>query len=486
MLWNDLRDYLDRLDKLGMLRTVYDADWNLEIGIITELMVERGGPALLFDRIKGYPEGGRVASNVCPTPERMALALGLDNTRPLKQIAEEWERVMRAYEPVEPKEVSWGPVFENVALVEDVDLFRFPTPLWHDKDVDRYIGTGVCVIQRDPDTGFLNSGSYRVAIHDKKTCCVFMEADRHGDLIRRKHWGRGEKCPVIVSVGQEPILTLLSGTTYKCPDGVSEFSVAGYVHKDPYPIVKGQVTGLPIPATAEIAIEGFIPAPNERLEPEGPFGEWTGYYGHGRRAETVVEVAAIYYRNDPIIFGSPPTRHVRAYKEMGAVDLRTKLRLERAGIKGIEGVFSVVSPGFRAVAVKQMYEGHVDDLIRALEPGGQQYSGNHIWVLVDEDIDIAKTAEVLWAVASRCIPEHGVKVIPGTAVWQLDPRIPPGQASDPSREGRRPYSAHNLVINACRPFRWKDQFPEVNMNSRELREQVEQKWAALFEEIKPY
>ena len=198
MLRNDLRAYLDKLDTLGMLTTVHDADWDEEMGVITELMTERGGPALLFDRIKGYPEGFRVATNVYPTLERMALALGLDYKQPLIEAAEEWDRVMQACELVPPREVPDGPILENVLMGDDVDLFKFPTPKWHDRDEDRYIGTGVCVIQRDPDTGFVNSGSYRVAIHDKTTCCVFIEPDRDGDLIRRKHWERGEKCPVVV------------------------------------------------------------------------------------------------------------------------------------------------------------------------------------------------------------------------------------------------------------------------------------------------
>lgn len=482
MLWNDLREYLDKLDELGMLATVHDAHWDEEIGAISELMTERGGPALLFDRIPGYPAGFRVAANVCPTPQRMALALGLHHEQSVVEMAEEWRQVIEARELVPPREVADGPILENVLTGDAVDLFKFPAPKWHDKDLDRYLGTGVCVIQRDPDTGFVNVGAYRVAIHDKTTCGLFMEPGRDGDVIRRKHWSRGEKCPVIVSVGQEPILTLLSGgSLFHCDYGTSELDVAGYLQKAPYPIVRGRVTGLPMPASAEIVIEGFIPPPEERLAPEGPFGEWTGYYGHGRRPETVIEVEAIYYRNDPIIFGSPPLRHIRAYQEMSSVDLRTKARLEKAGIPGVAAVFALVSPGLRAVSIKQMYEGHVEDLIRVLEPGGDQYSGNHIWVLVDDDVDVSKTPEVLWAMATRLIPEHGVTTIPGTAVWQLDPRIPPGGDSDPTREGRRSYSAHNLVLNACRPYQWKDEFPVVNVNGAELRKRTEEKWGELFE-----
>jgi UbiD family decarboxylase len=483
MRWKDLRDYADQLEELGELVRVSGASWEAEIGVISELMNEVGGPALLFDDIPGYPKGFRVAANMSRGPERFAIAFGLNYLRPLEELTEEWRALSQTYRVVPPQDVSTGPVFENTMAGADVDLLRFPAPKWHESDGNRYIGTGVCVINRDPDTGFVNAGSYRVAIHDKTTCTVFMEAHRHGDAIRQKHWARGEKCPIVITVGQDPILTSLAGGhPFMCKDGESEFAVAGYFQGDAYRMVNGPVTGIPIPATAEIAIEGFMPAPDEALAPEGPFGEWTGYYAHGRRPETIVEVAAVHYRNDPIIFGSPPLRPIHPYREVGSIDVAAKAKLMQAGIHGVQAVVQLMRPGFRVVSLKQMYEGHVDDVVRALEPGGDQYSGHHILVVVDDDIDPADTTEVLWAMASRVIPQSGVSVIPGTAYWQLDPRIPPGQRSDPSKgEGRRPYQAHNLVINACRPYAWREEFPPVNMNSREARSRIQDKWKWLFD-----
>lgn len=483
MLWNDLRQFIDRLDELGELKRVNGADSDEEIGVISELMIERGGPGLLFDEIPGYPAGYRILANVCKSARNTAIAVGIDHERTLREMGEEWEARVRGCKPIPPEVLSTGPVFENVLDGGDVNLLKFPSPKWHDRDGNRYIGTGVCVINQDPDSGFVNSGAYRVAVHDERTCGLFIEPYHHGDIIRRKYWQRGQKAPVAVSVGQEPILTILSGGSgYFCPEGVSEIDVAGYFLGAPYQVVKAPVTGLPVPATAEIVIEGFVPSPDEVVVPEGPFGEWTGYYAHGRRPETIIEVAAIYHRNDPIIFGDPPTRPVRSYSELGDIDVRAKTMLEEKGIPGIRSVYRIARPAFRVVAMTQMYDEHVDDVIRALEPGGQQGMGNRIWLLVDDDIDITNHEEVLWAIATRCIPEHGVTVVPGTAVWQLDPRIPPGERSDPDKEqGRRAYSAHNLIINACRPWAWKDEFPPVNVNSPELRERVERKWASLFQ-----
>ncbi len=478
MLWDDLRHYLLKLEEAGELRRVDGANWEEDIGGITELMTEKLGQSLLFDHIPGYPKGFRVASNLFTTAKRTAIAFGLDPSP--HGLAERWHKVIAGFKPVPPREEESGPVMENILTGDAVDLYKFPTPKWHENDGGRYIGTGLCVIQKDPDSDFVNVGAYRVSIYDKNTCTIFMEHGKHGDRIRRKYWDRGEKAPVIISVGQEPVLMALAGpSVYMTPEGVSEFEVAGYIHGSAYPVVKGEFTGLPMPAHGEIVIEGFMPSPSEALVPEGPFGEWTGYYAHGRRPETIIEVKAIYHRNEPIIFGQPPMRPIGNYNNpnFGGDDLDAKLRLEKAGIAGVQRIFYLGRPNMRAVAIKQMSPTHVDDIIRVLVPGGDQYMGHHIWVLVDDDIDISKSEEVLWAIAGRCAPEIGITVIPGTAVWQLDPRVRPEDRSDPSQQkGRTSYTAHNLVINACRLYDWIKDFPPVAVNSLGLRQRIQKKW----------
>jgi len=477
VLWTDLREFLKCLEDRNELRMVKGASWQEEIGAITELVTERKGPALMFDEVPGYPSGYRVISNVFTNPERTALALGL-GTEP--GFFQRWRERMRSMKPVPWAEVDTGPIFENVLAGPDVNVCKFPVPKWHENDGGRYIGTGVCVINRDRETGFVNSGAYRVSIVDERTCALFIEHGKHGYRIAQKYWHAGERCPVVISVGQEPVLTALGGpSVYHTAEGISEFEVAGYIHGSPYPVVRGRMTGLPIPAHAEIVLEGFIVSPAERLVPEGPFGEWTGYYAHGRRPELVVEIEAIYHRHDPILFGMPPGRPLACYYNyhLGDDDLEYLDRLENAGIEGVQRVYFLGRPNFRVVSLKQTHPEHVQEVINVLAPGGDAYSGHHIWVLVDDDIDVENPHEVLWAIASRCAPEDGVTVVPGRAVWQLDPRIPPEARSLPGTEGRQSYPAHNLVLNACRPYRWMDEFPPVAVNSRELRERTLQKWA---------
>jgi 4-hydroxy-3-polyprenylbenzoate decarboxylase len=481
MLWRDLREFISHLERTGDLKVVKGANWEEEIGGITELMTEENGPGLLFDDVHGYPSGFRVASNLFTTAARTALAVGLDPKSP--KLSKEWRTLIDNLKPIPVEASNDAPVLENKMLGEDIDLFKFPVPKWHERDGGRYIGTGVCVINKSLSTDVVNVGAYRVAVMDRNTCSIFIEPGKHGYQNAQEYWKRGEKCPVVLSVGQDPILTSLAGPTiFHTPRDISEFEVAGYIHKSPYPVVYGEKTGLPMPAFGEIAIEGFIPSPTERLEPEGPFGEWTGYYAHGRQPELVLEVAAVYYRNDPIIFGLPPERPVGCnyMPNFGIDDYDFVRRLEKANIPGVERIVHVSRPNFRAIAIKQMYPGHVEDVIKVVEPGGDQYCGHNIWVLVDDDVDLDNQSELLWVLASRLAPERGVKVIPGTGVWQLDPLIPPNERSKPDAKGRKPYTAHNLVLNACRPYEWLEQFPPVAVNGPELRARVRDKWAHLF------
>ena len=115
-------------------------------------------------------------------------------------------QISKKIELVPPVEVSTGPIKENIHLGEEVDLFEFPIPKRHEFDGGRYIGTGCIVITRDPDEGWVNFGTYRVQVHDKPIATVYISPGKHGDVIRRKYWVKGNSCPVAVVCGQAPIL----------------------------------------------------------------------------------------------------------------------------------------------------------------------------------------------------------------------------------------------------------------------------------------
>jgi 4-hydroxy-3-polyprenylbenzoate decarboxylase len=118
------------------------------------------------------------------------------------------------------------------------------------------------VITKDPDTGWINAGTYRVQVQDEKTVNIFIEPGKHGDIIRKKYWARGQHCPFAVSVGQPPALSAAAASTL--PEGASEFAAAGARIGRPIELVEGKVTGIPFPADSEIVLEVHAAAGRSR------------------------------------------------------------------------------------------------------------------------------------------------------------------------------------------------------------------------------
>src|SRR5262249_14968937 len=237
---------------------------------------------------------------------------------------------------------------------------KFPAPKWHADDGGNYIGTECLVIAKDPDSDWVNIGTYRVMVHDEKTLGVFIESGKHGDIIRRKWWARGKPCPMAISVGQAPFLGIVGGSALK--PGEPEYAYAGGRIGRPIDVVPGRVTGLPIPADAELVFEGYMPLPETDARDEGPFGEWPGYYASNQRPEPVIHVKAIYHRNDPIIVGQPPTRPTLPGRQIRIPFLALIWdQLEAAGVPGVTGVWKMPGGGTRfidVIAIKQMFAGH--------------------------------------------------------------------------------------------------------------------------------
>ena len=197
-------------------------------------------------------------------------------------------------------------------------------------------------------------------LHDKDKVGFYVSPGKHGRVHRDKRFARGEACPVAMVFGGDPLTFLMAST--ELPHGVSEFDFIGGLRGEPMEVIKGPVTGLPFPANAEIVIEGYAHPDNERLE--GPFGEWTGYYASSARPEPVVDVEAVYYRNDPIITGSPPNRPPDEQARYRALIRSALLReeMERAGVPGITGVWAHEAGGNRfllGVSIEQQYSGHL-------------------------------------------------------------------------------------------------------------------------------
>lgn len=472
----DLREFLRAAEAEGQLRVIEDADPKYEMGAIYELSLENlFPPVLLFKKMKGCDPSAQVIMNV-RTSKFMVGELDMDAVRHFRQKSKQGKKT----EPIPPEWVASGPIFDNVISGDDVDIYRFPAPIWHAEDGGPYIGTECLVITKDPDSDWVNIGTYRTQMHDKKTVTVFMEPGKHGNVIRRKYWDRGLACPMVVCIGQAPVLGGVSRVAF--PPGVSELDIAGGQLGRAIQVVKGKLTGLPIPADAEVAFEGEVPSPEIETRVEGPFGEWPGYYASNARPEPVLRIKQIYYRNDPIIIGQPPVKPTypgRHTHIAGAAALWDAL--ENAGVPGIEGVWKLATGGSRfinVVSIKQLHPGHAKMAGLVATGAGPAAFMGRLTIVVDEDIDITNDAEVMWALATRWDPKTQTDIIDGCWSGNLDPIMPPEKRAAGDMTNSR------MIIYAVRPYHWKDQFPKVNTVSKDYAETVRRKWQDKLEFLK--
>lgn len=462
----DLRELIRIADRRGEVETIRGADTHLEMGALYELSLKQlYPPLLLFEDIPGHAPGQRVLMNV-RFSKLFSGDLTLDALRSFRA------KRKSGGASIPPKIVQGGPITRNIMRGEDVDVLAFPAGHWHEQDGGRYIGTEVLVINKDPDSGWVNIGTYRVMVQDKKTLSVFIEPGKHGSLIREKWWAMGKPCPMVVCVGQAPILGMVAGTASGY--GRSEYDAAGGRLGRPIEVVSGELTGLPIPADAEVAFEGFMPPPSEETRPEGPFAEWPGYYATDSHPEPVVRVGAIYHRDDPIVIGQPPAKPTFPGRQPSLGGMAALWdALEAAGVPGITGVWKPVGGGTRfinVISIKQLHAGHAKMAgLVATGSGPGAYLGR-ITIVVDEDIDITDPAEVLWALATRWDPKTQTDIIEGCYSGYIDPQVSPEQRA------RNDITSSRIIIYAVRPYHWKDEFPKVNTVPRDYSDAIAAKW----------
>jgi UbiD family decarboxylase len=470
----DLRDWLARVEGIGELMRVSGVDWNLEMGAVAEMIYQAkpdNPPAILFENIPGYPPAYRVLSGMTNSPRRLALTLGLPMPKHPLDVVRAYRDRMQRYQLVPNAFVTNGAVLENVDRDDAVDLYKFPVPFLHELDGGRYIGTGDLIVMRDPETGWINVGTYRVMLHDRNTVGLWMSPGKHGRQIREKYFREGKPCPVVICCGQDPLLFLSSGN--EVAYGVSEFAHAGGHRGIPFETLKSELHGLPMPANAEIVLEGEILP--DVLKPEGPFGEWTGYYASSVREDPVVRIKRVYYRNDPIYTMARPGRPPSDYSLSKCV-IKSALiwdQVEKAGLSGVAGVWCHEAGGgrlFNIIAIKQAYAGHAK---QAAMLAANAHAGNYLGrfvVVVDEDIDPTNSFDVIWAMATRCDPVEDIDFIRRAWSGALDPR-------------KRKGEVHNTraIIDACRPYEWIKDFPPVAESSPELKAKTLQKWGHLLQ-----
>lgn len=475
---DDLREFISKVEKLGELRVIEGANWNLEIGAATYLVAKASNPpAVLFDKVKDYPAGYRILTNPYATDKRMTLTLGLPlEVSRLELVRKIRDRLKEPFKPIPTLEVKDGPITQNVYMDDEVDLFKFPTPHWLSLDGGRYLGTGDNVIVRDPHDGWVNVSTQRLQIHDKSTCTIFSEPGKHLDIIRKKYWARGENCPIAVTCGGHPIFVNVGGMSL--PWGMSEYDWLGWWMKEPVEVIKGPTTGLPIPFDAEIVLEGEMVPPEVESKMEGPFSEWTGHYSPAR-PEPVFRVKCILHRNDPIILAVLPFlgrggSDYRLSQVMRAARVWNMLDAIVPGVKGVWVYFQLGGINNIVISLEQKYGGHAKQA--ALAALGQMSYLTKFIIVVDEDVDPSNLRHVLWAVGLRSEPEEW-ETIRGTWSGYLDPRL------SPQKRERGDTTHSTAIILACKPYYWVKDFPPAVVEDPELEKKVTEKWGDVL--LKP-
>ncbi len=476
--YDDLRQWLSYAEQLGEVRKVDGATWQEDIGLAAEAVLRaEDGPCVLFDNIPGCPRGFRVLINVFAGSRRnMTLGFPVELTK--WELSESYrDAYLRETRLIPHEIVAKGPVLENIMIGHDVDVLKFPAPIWHENDGGSFIGTGTYSITRDPDEHWLNAGAYRAQVHDHNTVGVDIAPGHHGDLHRAKYFARGEPMPIAMVLGGDPLAFFYGGT--EVPYGVFELDIVGGIRRRPVKMVQGQVTGLPFPANAEIVLEGYVVP--DRLHLEGPFAEWTGHYAGGANLQPPFDVKAIYHRNDPILLGVPPMgggpdemARYRAVMRSAMV----KQQMADAGVPDVRQVWCHEVGGSRllnAVAIKQRYPGHATQAGHvAAQCGAAAYASKYV-IVTDEDVDVTNLEQLLWATLTRTDPKASMQFIASAWDSPCDPIL------TPEKRAVRDMTHSVAIIDACRPYHWRDKFPPTNAPSPDVARKAKEKFGYLLD-----
>jgi len=475
----DLREWLARVDELGeLVRIKEPVDRDEEMSAISYLVAkQQPSPAVLFQRAAGFeksPIGARLLWNVLgPSLKRIALTLEEPADTPTVELIRRVKDKLKRRMP--PREVSrkQAPVYENTVTGNKIDLNQLPIPRHWPLDGGRYAGTADAVITRDPESGYLNIGTYRMMVQGKTQTGLYLSPGKDARLHITRAWQQGKSIEVAAAWGIDPLFMLVGSQTF--PKNVSEYEFAGGIKGAPIPVVRGTTTDLLIPANAELVIEGII-RPNS-VKAEGPFGEFPGYYGRPEAGCPLVDITAVHYRSNPILTNALMADYPSC-EQSGFFSVIRSAKiwddLDKLGIPGICGVYSHPAAaggfGMTVISLEQRYAGHAAQVLAlaAQVPGGAYYTK---WIIaVDEDVDPTDMDQVIWAMASRCNPIDDIDILRNTWSTWLDPTQNPPE--------KRPYGSKAL-INACKEHRHLPVFSKRTTLRKPVYDKVAKRWKEL-------
>ncbi|MDT3687916.1 MAG: UbiD family decarboxylase [Pseudorhodoplanes sp.] len=475
----DLREWLGRVEAIGELqRITQPTDRDEEMSAISYLVAkQQPSPAVLFENAQGFdksPIGARLLWNILgPSLKRVALTLEEPaDTDTVELIRRSKDKLKRRIPPREVVKAE-APVCENTLTGDQINLDLLPIPRHWPLDGGRYAGTGDAVITRDPDSGYLNIGTYRMMQQGKRQVGLYLSPGKDARLHITRAWQQGKPIHVAAAWGIDPLFMLVGSQTF--PKNVSEYEFAGGIKGEPIPVVRGTTTDLLLPANAEIVIEGVIRP--DSVKAEGPFGEFPGYYGRPEAGCPLVDVTAIHFRSKPILTNALMADYPSC-EQSGFFSVIRSAKiwddLDKLGIPGIHGVYSHPAAaggfGMTVISLEQRYAGHAAQTLAlaAQCPGGAYYTK---WIIaVDEDIDPTDMDQVIWAMASRCNPIDDIDILRNTWSTWLDPTQNPPE--------KRPYGSKAL-INACKEHRYLPTFSKRTTLRKEVYDTVAGRWQAL-------
>jgi len=476
MAYQDLREFIRALEKNDELKRIsVEVDPILEITEFADRAVKNGGPALLFEKPKGYTIP--VLINSFASTRKMQLALEVDSVEEIaRRIVEFLE--MRMPEgligklKMLPKLAEMGAFFpkmvskgacQEVVRKENFSLLDYPVLQCWPEDGGRFI-TLPLVFSRNPDTGKRNCGMYRMQVFDDRTAGMHWQTHKQGaeHYRRMQHQGR-KRMDVSVAIGADPA-TMYSAILPLPPD-LDEMMIAGFLRSSPVEMVKCQTNDLEVPANAEIVLEGYVEL--GELRTEGPFGDHTGFYSLADEYP-VFHVECVTQRENPIyattIVGPPPMEDYYMGKAVERIFLPL-MRLQLPEVRDIamppEGVFH----NLILVAIRKSYPGHARKVMHSIWGTGQAMFSKCI-VVVDEGVDVQNYSEVAWKALNNIDPERDIEFVKGP-VDSLD------------HASRLPNFGSKMGIDATR--KWPGEgftrpWPGVIEMSQEVKRRVDELW----------
>ncbi len=402
--------------------------------------VRAHGPALLFEKIRGY-SGWRIVGGIFAGLERIKLALGVEELesvgwrivsalwrQPPLTLREKFSSMAKVFEmgSYAPRRARRAVFEENVIEAARIDDLRrlLPGIRQYPKEPNPYL-TYPLVILEHPETRTFTMSVYRVMVRERDLV-VHWQLHKRGRMAHLEWVERREEAPIAIALSADPA-SLLAGAS-PVPYPMDKFLFAGVLRGEGIELFKLD-NGVMVPASSEVVIEGYVTS--ETAE-EGPFGDHWGYYDKPARRFPVVRVERIWLRSNPVLYVTSVGKPVLEDAYIGKMVERVFLPLLRTIMPEIvdinlppEGVFQ----GIAIVSIRKLYPGHAKKVMLGLFGLGM-LALTKIIIVVDHDINVHNIGEVLWAVAAHVDPQRDVVVIPHSHTDELDPATPiPGYGS---------------------------------------------------------